>query len=248
VRRLLPDPVDPVDPLDVYGDPPTAEGRPGLRVNMVASADGATTVRGLSGGLGGPADRALFHALRALTDVILVGAGTVRAEGYGPPRLSGEEVAARERRGQEPLPRIAVVTRSLGLDWGSALFARPTSRPIVLAPADAPPDRLARAREVAEVVLAGAGGVDLPGVFAMLGHEGVRTVLCEGGPALNGRLATAGLVDELCLTVAPLLTAGDAKRIVDGPVLDPPPVMALASACEEDGFLFLRYRATPGSG
>ena len=78
----------------------------------------------------------------------------------------------------------------------------------------------------------------------MLGQNGVRTVLCEGGPALNGGLlAAAGLVDELCLTVAPLLTAGDAKRIVDGPPLGPPPGMTLASACEEDGFLFLRYRA-----
>ena len=243
MRRLLPDPVDPVDLLDVYGDPPTADGRPGLRLNMVASADGATTVEGLSGGLGGPGDRALFHALRALTDVILVGAATARAEGYGPPKLSDEEVAARERRGQEPLPRIAVVTRSVVLDWGSSLFAEPTSRPVVVAPADAPADRLGRAREVSEVVLAGAGSVDLPRVFAMLGQNGVRTVLCEGGPALNGGLAGAGLVDELCLTVAPLLTAGDAKRIVDGPALSPPPGMTLAAACEEDGFLFLRYRA-----
>ncbi|HSJ73883.1 MAG TPA: pyrimidine reductase family protein [Miltoncostaeaceae bacterium] len=242
MRRLYPDPADPVDPLDVYGDPPTAEGRPGLRVNMIASADGATTVEGRSGGLGGAGDRALFHALRALADVILVGAGTARAEGYGPPKLSDGDVAARERRGQEPHPRIAVVTRSLGLDWGSPLFARPTSRPIVAAPADAPPDRLDRAREVAEVVLAGAGSVNLPGVFAMLGQDGVRTVLCEGGPSLNGLLAAAGLVDELCLTVAPLLTAGDAKRIVRGPVLEPPAEMTLASACEEDGFLFLRYR------
>ena len=210
---------------------------------MVASADGATTVEGLSGGLGGPGDRALFHALRALTDVILVGAGTVRAEGYGPPRLSDEEVAARERRGQAPLPRIAVTTRSVALDWGAPLFAAPTSRPIVVAPADAAPDRVRRARQVAEVVLAGAGSVDLPGVFAMLGERGVRTVLCEGGPALNGGLAAAGLVDELCLTVAPLLAAGDAKRLVDGPVLSPPLGMTLASACDEDGFLFLRYRA-----
>jgi riboflavin biosynthesis pyrimidine reductase len=243
VRLLYPEPVDPVDPLDVYGEPPTAQGRPGLRVNMIASVDGATALGGLSGGLGGAGDKALFHALRALTDVILVGAGTVRAEGYGPPRLPDEEMAARERRGQEPLPRIAVVTRSLALDWGSPLFARPTSPPIVVAPADAPSDRLGRARTVADVVLAGTGSVDLPGLFAMLGEDGVRTVLCEGGPALNGRLADAGLVDELCLTVAPLLTASDAKRVVDGPALSPPAAMSLASACEEDGYLFLRYRA-----
>lgn len=247
MRRLLPDPVDPVDPLDVYGDPPTAEGRPGLRLNMIASADGATTVEGRSGGLGGPGDRALFHALRALADVIMVGAGTARVEGYGPPKLSNGDIAARERRDQAPLPRIAVVTRSLGLDWGSPLFARPLSRPIVVAPADAPPDRVGRAREVADVILAGAGTVDLPGAFAKLGQDGVRTVLCEGGPLLNGDLVAAGLVDELCLSVAPLLTADDAKRIVDGPALSPPLGMTLASACEEDDFLFLRYVAEPGA-
>jgi riboflavin biosynthesis pyrimidine reductase len=181
--------------------------------------------------------------MRALTDVIMVGAGTVRAEGYGPARLSDEDVAARERRGQAPVPRIAVVTRSVALDWGSPLFAEATSRPIVLAPADAMQDRLDRAREVAEVIPAGSGSVDLAAAFAMLGQRGARTVLCEGGPALNGRLAAARLVDELCLSVAPLLTAGDAKRAVDGRALSPPLGMTLASACEEDDVLFLRYRA-----
>ncbi len=243
MRRLLPEPVDPVDPLDVYGDPPTAEGRPGLRLNMVASADGATTVEGRSGGLGGPGDRALFHALRALTDVILVGAGTVRAEGYGPPRLSDEEVAARERRDQAPLPRIAVTTRSVALDWGAPLFAAPTSRPIVLAPADAPPTASAAPARSPRWCSREPGASTCRGSSRCSASAASRTVLCEGGPALNGGLAAAGLVDELCLTVAPLLAAGDAKRLVDGPVLSPPLGMTLASACDEDGFLFLRYRA-----
>ena len=83
MRRLRPDPAGPVDPLEIYGDPPTAEGRPGVRLNFVASADGAATVAGLSGGLASPGDRALFQTLRSLADVILVGAGTVRAEGTG---------------------------------------------------------------------------------------------------------------------------------------------------------------------
>jgi riboflavin biosynthesis pyrimidine reductase len=242
VRRLHPDPVDPVDPLEVYGDPPTAAGRPGLRLNMVASADGAVTLEGRSGGLSSPADQALFRTLRSLTDVVLVGAGTVRAEGYGPPRLTDEAVAARERRGQQPLPTIGVVTRSLDLDWSSSLFARPTSRPMVLTVEDAPADGVRRAREVADVLVAGVGTVDLPGAFAELGRRGARTALCEGGPSLNGLLAAAGLVDELCLTLAPLLAAGMAGRIVAGS-LPSPQGMAVASVCEEDGFIFLRYRA-----
>jgi riboflavin-specific deaminase-like protein len=242
VRRLLPDPVDTVDPLEVYGDPPAAEGRPGLRLNMVASVDGAVTVEGRSGGLSGAGDQALFRALRSVTDVILVGAGTVRAEGYGPPRLTDEAVAARERRGQDPVPPIAVVTRSLDLDWASPLFASPTSRPMVITVADAPADRLVRAREVAEVVVAGEGTVDLPGAFAMLRQRGARTALCEGGPTLNGQLAAAGLVDELCLTLAPILVGGAAGRIVIGS-LPSPRGMTVATVCEEEGFLFLRYRA-----
>lgn len=242
MRMLLPDPGGPADPLEVYADGPAGEGRPGVRLNMVASADGAVSIDGRSGGLGGDADRAVFRALRSLADVILVGAGTVRAEGYGPPRLPDPLVAARRARGQEPLPRIAVVTRSCHLDWASPLFAEPTTRPLVVTVAHADPERLARAGEVADVVLAGADGVDLPRALALLGDRGARTVLCEGGPSLNGLLAAAGLVDELCLTLAPLVGGGDAGRIVAGPALSPPPRMALASALEDDGYLFLRYR------
>ena len=243
MRRLHPDPADPVDPLDVYADLPRAAGRPGLRVGMIESADGAAAVDGRSGGLGSRGDHAVFLALRSLTDVVLVGAGTVRAEGYGPPALPDELVAARERRGQAPLPRIAVVTRSARLDWDSPLFARPTSRPIVVTCAQAPPDCLERAAAVAEVVVAGDSEVDLPDALRLLGEGGGRAVLGEGGPTLNGRLAAAGLIDELCVTVAPVVAAGDAGRIVAGPALRPPLAMGLASACEEDGYLFLRYRA-----
>jgi riboflavin biosynthesis pyrimidine reductase len=140
------------------------------------------------------------------------------------------------------VPPIAVVTRSLDLDWASPLFASPTSRPMVITVADAPANRLARAREVAEVVVAGEGTVDLPGAFAMLRQRGARTALCEGGPTLNGQLAAAGLVDELCLTLAPILVGGAAGRIVIGS-LPSPRGMTVATVCEEEGFLFLRYRA-----
>ncbi len=230
MRRLHPDPVGPVNPADVYGDPPQAEGRPGVRLNMIASADGAVTVDGRSGGLGGAGDRALFRTLRSLADVVLVGAGTVRAEGYGPPRGGGHR------------PRIAVVTRSCHLDWSAPLFAEPTTRPLVVTVAGAPPDRLARAGEVADVIIAGAEGVDLPRALRLLGERGAGSVLCEGGPSLNGGLAAAGLVDELCLTLAPLLVGGDSRRIVAGPALSPPPGLALASVCADEDYLFLRYR------
>src|ERR1043165_7544267 len=100
VRQLFPVPGGSVEPLDVYRDLPVVDGRPAVRLNMIASVDGSTAVDGLSGGLGGPADRKVFAALRSLADVVLVAAGTVRAENYGPGTLP-----------------IAVVSGSLRLDW-----------------------------------------------------------------------------------------------------------------------------------
>lgn len=226
MRQLLPTFVDPVDPVAVYADPPVAAGRPGVRFNMIASVDGATAVDGVAGGLGGEADRALFALLRRLADVVLVAAGTVRAEGYGP----------------SPVP-IAVVTRSCRLDWDSRFFTAQVARPVVVTVATAPAEARARAAEVADVVVAGERDVDLARALDALGARGWRAVLCEGGPTLNGQLAAAGLLDELCLTLSPCLVGGDAKRLLAGPLLPGPPTLTLASACEEDGFLFLRFRA-----
>lgn len=246
MRRLLPEPASPIDPVDAYADMPHAAGRPGLRLNMIASIDGAIAVDGTSGGLGGDADRRVYDALRSLTDIVLVAAGTVRAEGYGPARLSEEARAARAARGQSPLPRIAVVSRSLDLGWEDRLFrdAAPGARPLVVTCAAAPEAALRRAGEVAEVVTAGDATVDLGAALAMLGRLGARSVLAEGGPRLNAALAAAGVLDEVCLTISPRLVGGDARRILAGPA-DGGPIarMRLHSVCEDDGFLFVRHRA-----
>jgi riboflavin-specific deaminase-like protein len=247
MRRLLPEPAADVTPEQAYADVPEAPGRPGVRVNMVASLDGAITVDGRSGKLGGDADRRVFRALRSLADVVLVGAGTVRAEGYGPPKLSEEAQTARRARGQSRLPRIAVVSRSLALDWGSRFFADAPgdARPIVVTSAGAPEEGRRRAADVADVIVAGDDGVDLSGALAHLGADGVGSVLCEGGPNLNRALAAEGLLDELCLTVSPRLVGGDGPRMLAG---DPPAPeglpMYLHAAYEDEGFLFLRHRTT----
>jgi riboflavin biosynthesis pyrimidine reductase len=246
MRRLLPAPAADVAPEEAYADVPAADGRPGVRVNMVASLDGAITIDGRSGGLGGDADRRVFRALRSLADVVLVGAGTARDEGYGPPVLSDEAQADRRARGQARLPRIAVVTGSLRIDWGSRFFAEAPedARPIVVTSAAAPEDARRRAAEVADVIVAGDDAVDLGAALAHLGASGVASVLCEGGPSLNRAVAAAGLLDELCLTVSPLLVGGDGPRMLAG---DPPAAdgvpMRLHAAYEDDGFLFLRHRA-----
>ncbi len=242
MRQLLPAAIDPVDPFAVYGDVPVAVGRPGVRLNMIASVDGAAAVDGRSGGLGGPADHRLFSVLRALADVVLVAAGTVRAEGYGPASLPDGLQAARRERDETPVPAIAVVSRSCQLDWDSSFFTAATVRPVVLTVADAPAARLARAVEVADVVVAGEVDVDLRRALAALAERGARSVLAEGGPSLNGQLASVGLLDEVCLTLAPWLAGGDARRILTNASDARPRTLRLSSVCEEDEYLFLRFR------
>ena len=242
MRQLLPTPLDNVDPLDVYRDLPTATGRPGLRLNMIASLDGATAVDGVSGALGGPADLRVFRTLRSLADVILVAAGTARAETYGAVRLPEKLVQARLDRRQSAVPRLAVVSRSLGLDWDSPLFSEPAQATIVVTVASAPAGELRRAADAGEVLVAGDADVDMTLALEGLGRLGVASVLAEGGPTLNGQLAAANVLDELCLTLAPYLASGDSKRILAGRALGVPARVRVASLLEDEGVLFLRAR------
>jgi riboflavin-specific deaminase-like protein len=219
-------------------------GRPWVTGNMVASIDGATAVDGESRGLSGPADRRVFHALRGLADAVMAGAGTVRADRYGPARPSPEVRRDRRARGQAEVPAVVVVTRSLELDWSSPLVREAEVPTVVAAPRDAPAAARARVPGAVDLVLAGDGDVDLAGVMDALARRGVRHLLCEGGPGLLGQLTGAGLLDELYLTVAPRMVAGDARRAMTGPALHPPAGARLAAAAEEDDFLFLRYEVT----
>jgi riboflavin biosynthesis pyrimidine reductase len=198
-------------------------------------------VAGESRGLSGPADRLVFHHLRGLADVVMVAAGTVRADRYGPARPTQETRARRRARGQAEVPAICVVSRSLDLDWDSPLFQAAATPTIVVCPEDADPSRRAMADARCRLVAAGWGAADLGAAMATLHAEGVRLVLCEGGPGLIGQLAGSGLLDELFLTVSPLLVSGTAPRVLTGPGLDPPLPLRLEAAAESDGFLFLRY-------
>lgn len=194
-----------------------------MRLNMIASLDGAATVGGRSGGLGGPADHRVFAALRGLADVVLVAAGTVRAERYGPSKVP-----------------LAIVTRSCALDLDAPLFTK-GARAIVLTVATAPPAAVVAARNVADVLIAGERSVDLGVALRLLGDAGHRNVLAEGGPSLNAQLAAADLVDELCLTVAPYLAGGDARRILTGTPVNMTR-FGLHTICEDSGYLFVRLR------
>jgi len=212
-------------------------GRPWVLINMVASVDGATTVEGRSSGLGDDDDLAMFKALRAVPDVILVGAGTARAENYGPVQLDGERLERRRALGKEDLPRLAVVTGRLDLDPKARLFSRPETPTIVITGPAADPDRRRALEAVAEVVV--LEDLSVEAVIAHLGEA--ESILCEGGPGLNSQLAAAGLIDEVNLTVAPVMVGGVSKRIVEGVPVEPPLVLDLDRILAGGRSLFLRY-------
>ena len=229
VRRLLPAPADDVDLAEDYGVArrPLPD-RPWVVANMIASVDGSAAVHGRTSGLGGPADRLVFHMLRACADVVVAGAATVRTERYRPIR--------------EPRPTpIAVISRSLSLDWSMPLFTDAPARTIILTCEAAEPERRRHAAGFADVVVAGGGAVEPALALAALAARGHEVVLCEGGPSLLAQLVEASVLDELCLTVSPLLAGGDGPRIVTGATLVAPTRLSLASALEDDGFLLLRY-------
>lgn len=241
IRRMQPSPFDDVDTLDAYALPDT-EGRPYLRVNMVSSLDGAAAVAGRVGSLSGLADQTLLHELRTMCDVLLVGAGTIRAEGYGPLRLGEDELQLRRERGQSEAPRLAVLSRHLDLDLGGAAFSGATARPILLTTEAVSPERRRAAERVADVVVAGRDAVNLARAVELLAEHGLPQILSEGGPHVLAGLFAADLVDELCLALAPLVIGGRELRITAGDLLGVPSEMELSDVLEKDGYLFLRYR------
>jgi riboflavin biosynthesis pyrimidine reductase len=214
--------------------------RPTLRVNFVASIDGAVTIDGLSGGLSGPGDKQIFGTLRMVCDALLVAAGTIRAENYDALRLDERRRAWRRAHGLPEFPLMVIVSGSLDLDPDQAIFSDAPIRPIVVTHATAPARRRATIARVADVITVGEDRVDLGAAIAELAARGATQVLSEGGPHLLGALTAADLVDELCLTVSPLLAGGTAGRIATGPDGRPRP-MSLRHILTADDMLFLRY-------
>ena len=200
---------------------------------------------GRSGLLGGAADRRVFGALRSNADVILVGAGTVRAEAYGPARLDDESRKRREEEGRSPVPPIAVVTRSGNLDWSAPFFTEAEERPIVFTTSDGDPGERRRGEKVADFVVAGETSVEPARVLDHFHGAGYRSVLLEGGPGLNADIVHARLLDELCLTLSPCLVAGDGPRVLAGSELVSPLDLDFVHLLEDEGFLFCRLAVRP---
>jgi riboflavin biosynthesis pyrimidine reductase len=236
MRRLLPDP-GPVDDdglVAAYRLPP---GR-SLRVNFVASLDGAITIDGRSAGLGTPGDKRIFDLLRALADVVLVGHGTAAAEGYGPITPDSRVGRLRASLGRPATAPIAVVSRRASLDPAGRLA---TSATILLTCGAADPARRAAlAGAGVTVLVCGDDDVDLPLALDRLAERGLEQVICEGGPQLFRAALRAGVVDELALSMSPMLVGATGARLLGEELADGIP-LELRQVLEEDGMLFTRY-------
>lgn len=217
--------------------------------HMVAGLDGTAAINGRVGALSTGPDKILFRRMRQVADVVLVGAETVRREGYG--TLGLDEAAQRDRqqRGMQPSPPLAILSRSLDLDWSAKAFADAPAhaRTIVVTCEDADPQRRTEAEQVADVVIAGTDKVEPAEALRALAALGHRVVVCEGGPTWLGQLAAAGYLDELCLTIAPLM-GGDPLPVALTPSGGGVSGYDLRHVLEEDGTLFLRYEAKREGG
>ncbi|MEU0241160.1 pyrimidine reductase family protein [Nocardiopsis sp. NPDC006198] len=248
-RELLPSPgAADVDPALAYAYPPDLD-RPWVRANMVASADGgAVGPSGRSRDLSSAPDRRLMGVLRGLCDVVLVGAGTARTEGYGPVRA--RKAWEGLRAGRARTPAVAVVSRSLDLPEELLTEAPEDARTLVLTTRGAPEERRRRVARYADVVVVDGASVTPAHVVGELAARGMRRILTEGGPHLLGEFVAAGLLDELCLTLSPhLLGSGPPRIVAGGPGAPGAPEawsqqstpVRIAHLLEAEGNLFARY-------
>jgi riboflavin biosynthesis pyrimidine reductase len=238
IRQLLPSAgdVDGAEALEAfYYVPP---GRH-IRADFVTSLDGAVEIGGRSRPLGGPADSAAFMTMRAVADAVLVGAGTVRAENYGPVRLDEPVQNRRTRRDQTALPRMAIVTQSAEISLDAKVFGGAV-KPLLMTTART----IAQRRElsgVAELVECGVDTVDIRRVVDALISRGMPRILCEGGPSLLRSLLAEDLVDELCQTFSPVLAGSQHRRLTADLPLPMPLELRLDGLLEGDGLLLARY-------
>ncbi|HZJ39635.1 MAG TPA: pyrimidine reductase family protein [Demequina sp.] len=212
---------------------------PRVRVNFISSLDGAATLDGLSGGLNNADDKLVFDTLRLLTDVIVVGAGTVRAEGYAGMSLSTADAAWRVSQGWAAQPPLAIVSGRLDLDPGHPLFTEAATRPLVLTHAGSPVERREALASRADVLVCGETELDPRLMVAALAARGLSQILCEGGPSLFGALIEADCVHELCLSLSPILEGGSAGRISHG--VQATRAMSLEHVLTAGDMVFLRY-------
>ncbi|CPR06999.1 pyrimidine reductase, riboflavin biosynthesis [Mycobacterium bohemicum DSM 44277] len=220
--------------VSFYADAPD-----GVRVNMIFSADGAAAFGGRAGPLSCPADQELLRILRGFADVVVVGAGTARAENYGPVRLTDAQRARRNDEGRTAPPPVAVVSRTG--DLPARLFSDPDQPPILLTCARAAARREIDPSHRLRVIVAGEISVDVAHAVGSLRAEGMHRILCEGGPTLLDELVDADAVAEVCVTLAPKLAGSQPVGHRAPSRLPVPHTMRLAHTLVHDDYVFLRY-------
>jgi len=229
---------EPIDLLDMlFAEKRQAQGRPWVMFNMVESVDGATAVRGGATALNDEDDRALFLAMRAVADVVLMGAQTIRSESIGPVRMNEEMSRYRAVAGMAEIPLLVILSRSLNIDSEARVFSDPSNRPMILTGKGADHGRIASLSALADIVE--LDNLDGKGIVDQL--SAAKVVLCEGGPTVNSVFMADGMVDEIAITVSPMLALGESQRLAHGEPLDPPFDMRLDRALQGDRSLFLRY-------
>ena len=215
---------------------------PWLRSMMVMTLDGATVgADGLSGSISGPADKRVFMEARRLADVVLVGAGTIRAERYKPMLAKPEWQEARASWGLAPAPQIVVVSGRLDLPWDEPMFSDSALPVLVATTTSAEDDRLAQARRHSEVVQVGDESVDLRALVRLLHERGQQRIDCEGGEALLDALVREDLVDEMDLAISPVFAGSGYLRDPQREITSPYARFSLAHQFEDEGFVFCRF-------
>lgn len=193
--------------------------QPWVTLNMISSIDGSATSSGLSGELGSKGDKLIFESLRAAADFILVAANTAKLEKYGIPEVSKEVSERRLARGQTKTPRLVLISKSLNFEndckFLNADDLDANEMPIIYTTENSPAEKKSELEKNTELRVAGKNSVELTQVLTELGRQG-NIILTEGGPSLNGQLLKADLLDELCLTLSPMIVGGDGPRIFSG--------------------------------
>jgi riboflavin biosynthesis pyrimidine reductase len=236
----------PVDESDLAAAYPWPDERSWVRAMMLTTLDGAVKgADGRSGSISSPADRVILAEVRRLADAVVIGGGTLRAERYRPMRARPEAVAERSRLGLDVAPVLVVVSASLDLPWDDEVWTGSDVRPIVATAEAADADLMAVARSHADVLVLPGGSVDPVQLVEALVARGLRRIVCEGGPRLLAEVATAGLLDEADISIAPLIVGGGQVAVPVPP--SGPRRFALAHAIHHEGFLFNRYVAESGA-
>jgi riboflavin-specific deaminase-like protein len=241
VRRLLPDAAETTVAEQLQGldlKPLAHPKRPYLILNFATTLDGRAAISGKSGAIGSDTDTEMLQRLRTRVDAVMIGAGTMRAERYGRIVSDPDLRAYRERTGLTHDPLGVIVSNRMELPWDAGLFTDGGGRVVIFTASDQEPPETA----TPVTVVRHPDGVELDRALEwLLTERGIKSVLCEGGPTLHGRLREGGLADELFLTIAPKIAGGEGPRVLEGALPDVDQV-ELAWLLESDSELFTRYR------